>query len=50
VNGIDTTVPEWLGHLSLETDINKLNDLIQLMMEFEPSLKAKAASATRSLY
>jgi hypothetical protein len=50
VNGIDTTVPEWLGHLSMETDIAKEKELIQLMMEWEPSLKAKAASATRSLY
>lgn len=50
VNGIDTTVPEWLGHLSMETDIKHLDDLIRLMQDMEPSLKAKAASATRSLY
>lgn len=49
VNGIDTTVPEWFGHLSMETDIEKEQQLIKLMQDMEPSLKAKAAAATKSL-
>ena len=49
VNGLDTTVPEWLGHLSLETSIENEPQLVQLMKDMEPALKAKAAQCTKSL-